>query len=897
MRFFLPAMLLLFLCNRISGQSCPPNIDFEQGDFTGWQCFVGQTYTLAGSNVINLKPSPPTPNRHEIISADSNGVIPIDAFGKFPKLCPYGGKFSVKLGNTDVGAEAEGISYTFTVPSNEDSFSFTYFYAVVFENPQHAKEEQPRFFVTAFETSTGNLINCASYNYVSTGGIPGFKKSASGGDVLYKEWSPVTIQFVGLANKQVTLEFKTADCTQGGHFGYAYLDVGSGCSNILATAPYCVETNSLLLNAPYGFQSYTWYNEDYTQVLGYDQNLTLSPPPVQTGKFWVDLQPYAGYGCRDTAYAVVTPLPVPDTPIAKSDYFFCQNAKAPPFQATPSINCLLLWYTDTTKPGVTDAIMPPTNTPGVFYYYVSQKVLFGCESFRKKIRVQVDPVPVTSFNLDRIFACQAGNSFTCVSTSTNLLSPTYTWDFGNGATLSGPDSTTYTYPSYGSFNITLQVRNGPVCSFNATHPVTVGPKPIADFVFPPLICQNETPVSLKDQSTVPQQLSTIAQWYWQVQGNVTTQQNPAGFIATAGGDIPVLLAVASKEGCISDTARKNLKVRYQPTASFTYDDPLCNNKMIHFTDLSFLPAGAVGENVNTWKWKMDNVPVNVQNPAYHYNSGIHTTSLIATTNYGCNSTSISSSLTVHEKPLTALSINDSCAYRKIIYTAQDVSKTVQKWYWDFGIGFNEDKSEIVKYFLNEGQNSFTLIGKTVDGCTDTIHRPFTIYMNKAFAGKDTMAAFDQPVQLNAHGGSDNHYRWSPAIGLNDPHIENPVAIYDKDVLYRLDAMTNEGCDAHSAILVKRYNGPDIYIPTGFTPNSDRLNDVLRAFPVGMKSFEYFAVYARNGERIYYTTDFHNGWDGTIRYNPAQSGTYVAVARAVDYTGKVFFKKVAVVLIR
>ena len=512
MKFFLPAILLLSLNTSIFCQNCPLNIDFEQGDFTGWQCSKGTTYTRNGKNIIDLKPSLPTANRHEIISADSNGVIPLDEFGRFPKLCPYGGKYSVKLGNTEVGAEAEGISYTFTVPSNEDSFSFTYFYAVVFENPKHQPGEQPRFFVTAYETLTGNLINCASYNYVSTGGIPGFKKSAKGNDVLYKEWSPVSIQFVGLANKKVTLEFKTADCTLGGHFGYAYLDVGSGCSNILATAPYCKETNSLLLNAPYGFQYYTWYNEDFTQVLGHDQNLTLSPPPVTQGKFWVDLEPYVGYGCRDTAYALVTPLPVPDTPVAKSNYFFCQNTNAPPLQATASINCGLLWYTDTTKPGSTEPLIPTTATPGIFVYYVSQKILFGCESFKKKITVQVDPVPVTSFSIDHDSACQANNSFTCISTSTNLKDPVYTWNFGNKDTLTGPDSVSYSYAEYGSFLITLNITNGPVCNYSATQKITVVPKPIADFDFPTLICQNQTQVALKDKSTVPQQLSKINQW-------------------------------------------------------------------------------------------------------------------------------------------------------------------------------------------------------------------------------------------------------------------------------------------------------------------------------------------------------------------------------------------------
>ncbi|MBV9962260.1 MAG: gliding motility-associated C-terminal domain-containing protein [Parafilimonas sp.] len=895
-RYFLIVAVVSFSYVYVHGQSCPLNIDFEEGNFTNWNCFIGKTFENNGKNVIRLDTSKPLNNRHEIVSADSNGLIPLDEYGGFPKVCPYGGKYSVKLGNTDVGAEAEGMSYTFTVPATEDTFTITYFYAVVFENPHHSPPEQPRFFVTAYETATGNPINCASYNYVSEGGIPGFKTSKKGSDVLYKEWSPVSIQFVNLGNKQVTLEFKTADCTQGGHFGYAYFDVGSGCSNILATAPYCRETNSLLLNAPYGFQSYTWYNEDYSQILGTDQNLTLSPPPVTNGKFWVDLMPYPGYGCRDTAYALVTPLPVPDTPSVKASYFFCQNEKASSFSGTPALNCYLLWYTDTTKPGSTEAIVPSTATPGVFTYYVSQKFLFGCESFRKKITVQVDPVPVTSFTLNTYTACEKDNFFTCISTSTNLQSPSYLWDFGNGDTLSMRDSVSYVYPTFGNYTISLKITNGPVCNRIATQKVKVVPKPVAAFNYPATVCQNQTAVTIADQSFVPDHLSQITQWQWMINGTANTSQKPPPFIPADAGNMPVSLTVTTTEGCTSDTLNKIIKVHLQPYAQFTLDNPVCENKIIRFTDQSYF-AATTDEVINAWHWNMDGTGVTQQSPSYHYTAGLHHTSLTVQSNYGCNSIEADSLVEVFDKPVTALSISDSCVYRKIVYTATDYAHNVSNWYWDFGSGAKQDKPVITKYFSTDGGNNFTLFAATAHGCRDTIYRAFKIYMNRAFAGHDTLVAYNQPVQLNANGGSDNHYTWSPATGLNDAHAEAPVATLYYDQQYRLDAITNEGCDAHSTILIKRYNGPDIYIPTAFTPNNDRLNDVLRAFPVGMKKLGYFAVFNKFGQRVFYTEDFSTGWDGNINSMPAKSDTYIAVAQATEYTGKPVLKKVTVVLMR
>ena len=397
-------------------QSCPQNIDFEKGDFTNWDCFIGSTNVDANGtgNEIILSSSPPQVNRHEIMTAAS---APRDYYGDFPTLCPYGGKYSVKLGNANTQSQAEGISYTFKVPPVQDTFSFTYFYAVVFEDPGHLEVEQPRFFVTAYDVVTGNLINCASYNYIATSNLPGFKKSPIDTGVLYKNWSPVSIQFVGLANRTVRLEFKTADCTKGGHFGYAYLDVGAGCTNILATAPYCKETNSVILNAPYGFKTYTWYNDDYSNVIGLGQSLTLSPPPATNDVFHVDMEPYPGFGCRDTVDANVVPLSVPDTPRARTEYFYCQNDQPDDLVATGDPGNELWWYkTETGGNGDVNIPVISTATPGEFYYYVSQKVLFGCESFRRKIKVTVTPTPLASFTINATRQCQNVNNFEFILT-------------------------------------------------------------------------------------------------------------------------------------------------------------------------------------------------------------------------------------------------------------------------------------------------------------------------------------------------------------------------------------------------------------------------------------------------------------------------------------------------
>ncbi|RYZ21284.1 MAG: hypothetical protein EOO16_13655 [Chitinophagaceae bacterium] len=269
-------VLFLFLVlagARATGQ-CPPNIGFENGNFDFWE----------------LDPAglPPGSDRHEIMNAASGA----DYYGNFPRLCPFGGNYSARLGNDRTGAEAEHLSYTFTVPAGQNSFTLTYFYAIVLQNPDHTWQEQPRFTVKALDVATGQVIGCSTFDFVSSGSLPGFEVSASDPNVVYRNWTPGSLQIDGLAGHTILLEFGTYDCTRGGHFGYAYVDVNAACDNILANAPYCAESNALVLNAPFGYMDYTWYSADFSQVIGNTRTVTLSPAPVTSGYFWVDVVPY-----------------------------------------------------------------------------------------------------------------------------------------------------------------------------------------------------------------------------------------------------------------------------------------------------------------------------------------------------------------------------------------------------------------------------------------------------------------------------------------------------------------------------------------------------------------------------------------------------------------------------
>jgi gliding motility-associated-like protein len=898
--------IVIFLCSltrTYSQSSCPPNLDFENGNFDNWECFTGKTDTINGKNRMNLVPSPPTPDRHTIISAASNPGK--DPFGNFPKICPYGGNYSIKLGNEITGSECEAISYTFLVPNTIDTFTFTYFYAVVLEDPQHGYPEQPRFFVTAYDVNTGDLINCASFDYVSTAGLPGFQPSTVRSGVIYKNWTPTSLQFAGMGGHLVRLEFRTADCTRSGHFGYAYLDVASACSNILATAPYCIQTNSLILDAPYGFKNYTWYDATFTQVVGHGQSTTLSPPPVTSGVFYVDVEPYPGFGCRDTLQAVVKPYPVPDVPMADTIINLCQGDDAEPLSASVLPGHQLNWYTTPTGGIPTStAPIPVTTIPGVTKYYVSQKALYGCEGFRREIVVNIYATPVPAFIINKARQCQVGNNFIFVSNSSNLVNPVYTWDFGNGKIDSSTSRTmNYSFPSSGIFTVKLIATNHDLkaCPKETTQQVVVVPKPTVAIGFPDPICENQTTIALTDRSSVSSNVTAINTWWWSINGNITTTQTPATLLAPPGGKFPVKLAVSTQEGCLSDTLTKILNIHFRPFAEFKWGDLnlMCNNEIIHFTDLSTMPAVAVGEAVTKWNWLFDNTRTNsLQNPNLNFNTGVHAGRLIAENNYGCKSLPVSHSFQIFPKPTTRMEVSDSCVFINIEYKAIDVSNTVDNWTWDWGYLFKKaHTSSITRMFNKKGETTLTLIGQTDKNCKDTVVRPIIIYNNESFAGPDSSAPYNEPIELNAHGEPGMQYTWTPLTGLNQSDVEKPDATLGYDQYYKLFTVTKQGCEKTTKVLIRRYAGPELYVPTAFTPNHDGKNDLFKVIPTGLKSFGFLAIYNRWGQLVFRTTDYTKGWDGTYNNEKVDPGTFVYIATAVDYKGRPMNRKGSFILIR
>ncbi|HWR33480.1 MAG TPA: gliding motility-associated C-terminal domain-containing protein [Chitinophagaceae bacterium] len=407
-------MLLSASCSSIlHAQTCPSNIDFEKGNFDGWTCYTGSVAAAGTDNVISLLPSGgPVYDQHTMFSATADAGI-MDYYGNFPVTCPNGSGYSVKLGNTSGEARAEGLSYEFTIPANRNTYSLIYHYAVVFQDPSHQPYQQPRLVLEVWNVTDNELIDCSSFTFFPNGSpLPGFFMSprSDSTSVWCKDWSAVSINLNEKAGKTIKLFFKTADCTFRRHFGYAYIDVNTECNSEFTGATYCPDDTAVYVTAPFGYQDYTWYNSTFTQVLGNQQIIHLSPPPPPGSILAVELIPFDGYGCKDTLYAnMIDSLKLKAD--AGLDAISCNRSRVS-IGANPVPGVLYNWYPfyGLTNPNIANPRASPDVTTE--YLLTIRSTGGGC--------INTDTVIVTASGVDSSLQLD-GNPLFCITSGDSAV--------------------------------------------------------------------------------------------------------------------------------------------------------------------------------------------------------------------------------------------------------------------------------------------------------------------------------------------------------------------------------------------------------------------------------------------------------------------------------------------
>lgn len=398
-------LLVSISINSLYSQSGCYNSDFSAGNFTGWTGFYGSYIDPDRFQGIE-------PTRHEIItvsSLDKNTCYGLSTI-------PPGESYSARLGNEESGAEAEKLVYNISV--TDQNSLFIYKYAVVVEDAGHEYYDQPGFNVRILDTN-GNEIDptCGVYEVYAGQPDQNFQECINNVEsehiVKWLPWKTVGLNLAPYIGQNLTIEFKTKDCSLAGHFGYAY--ISAKCSNYKADQKSCLNENNFSLTAPIGFESYLWSYQGQT-IATPTQNITLSLADYPIGAtFDCTMVSFSnGNSCESKVQAVLKEPIVFNTAFSVSIPCNSNLTTFNPIifdnQTTATNGIISQWNWDFGDGSISTEKNPKHIFVNSGTYTVTLKVTSetGCtNSLSKNIIIDNNPIPIPVLNSNQKFCLQS----------------------------------------------------------------------------------------------------------------------------------------------------------------------------------------------------------------------------------------------------------------------------------------------------------------------------------------------------------------------------------------------------------------------------------------------------------------------------------------------------------
>lgn len=166
----------------------------------------------------------------------------------------------------------------------------------------------------------------------------------------------------------------------------------------------------------------------------------------------------------------------------------------------------------------------------------------------------------------------------------------------------------------------------------------------------------------------------------------------------------------------------------------------------------------------------------------------------------------------------------------------------------------------------------------------------------SFCGKTATVMVTVNPNPTVFAGNDASYNMNDAIFVTALGTGTLTWVQGEDILcrdcpqtqvyptrsgcYVVQAVNEEGCSASDDICIELTEDFTLYVPNSFTPNGDGINDQFVFFGENI-SDATLEIYDRWGAKIFYSADFHTGWDGTFKDALCPVGSYTYV---IKYTG-------------
>ncbi len=321
-----------------------------------------------------------------------------------------------------------------------------------------------------------------------------------------------------------------------------------------------------------------------------------------------------------------------------------------------------------------------------------------------------------------------------------------------------------------------------------------------------------------------------------------------------------------------------------PTAGITASAlTVCAGQSLIFNDNS------TGTNINSYIWSFG-----AGNPGTANTAGPHTVTFntVGTFNVwhqvtddnGTSSIQIQITVTPCSSPTAAFSISNNTICPGICATFNNNSTTTgpTTYLWNFPGGSPSSSSS-----SNPGSVCYTTPGTYSVSLTVTNSFGSSTY-NQSLTVKaaPTITAFGNTILemgestvigATASEGTIN-WSWSPnnqgaIFNCNSADCSSATVAPVITTYFEATTTSAEGCSASAFVNVIVAFQAFVDVPTMFSPNDDKNNDILFVKGVGITEMK-FRVFNRYGQLVFETIDPSEGWDGTVNGIKENAATYV-----------------------
>ena len=358
-------------------------------------------------------------------------------------------------------------------------------------------------------------------------------------------------------------------------------------------------------------------------------------------------------------------------------------------------------------------------------------------------------------------------------------------------------------------------------------------------------------------------------------------------------------------GCQSRTSEiYEVAFHPQPKAHFTIDDSLeCfRDHEIVAINKSTLAQGTL----QSLTWTTDSIDyLNIDTLNQVYSSANdYTIQLTIESDQGCFD-SLTKAVTIYPMPVAQFSTDDVCLGKLISF--ENLSNfefgTVSSR-WSFGDGNTSSEESPTHQYSSADSFDVTLVVSTEQDCSDTIEYkkiavvhpvPYAAFVYKKIKSwkKETQYLFS-----DSSIGAD-FLRWE-IDGFSESNEDDFQFIFQDSGTREVTLIaTNEfSCSDTTSKTISVFPDLVYYIPNGFTPNSDGLNDVFNVIGLGYADMYSLKLYNRWGELLFESNKISEGWDGRFMGDIVQNGVYIYLVTFRDIGSKKrIFEEGNVTLIR